>query len=151
MPQTRLARTRATVLVVDDSPEMLRYLRFLLEAEAYAVETAQNGEDALSRLSNGWTPDVVLLDLQMPCLDGLGTLRRLLRLRPKLKVIMCSGVDDPRKVRRATRLGAHAYLIKPVRHLYLSAALERCLRSVPRPSASGTASNLLSLPSGKQA
>jgi len=43
---------------------------------------------------------------------------------------MCSGVDDPAKVRRATLLGAKAYLIKPVQHLYLSAAVERCLDSI---------------------
>ena len=44
---------------------------------------------------------------------------------------MCSGVDDPEKIRDATSLGAHAYLLKPVQHLYLSAAVERCLTERP--------------------
>ncbi len=110
---------------------MLRYLRVLLELESYEVETASNGSEAVRRVREGCTPAVVLLDLQMPGMDGLKTLRRLLKLRPELKVIMCSGVDDPNKVRRAASLGAQAYLTKPVQHLYLSAALERCLNGTP--------------------
>ena len=106
---------------------MLRYLRVLLELDSYQVETASNGSEALQRVREGCAPDAVLLDLQMPGMDGLKTLRRLLKLQPELKVIMCSGVDDPSEVRRSALLGAQAYLTKPVRHLYLSAAVERCL------------------------
>jgi two-component system, chemotaxis family, chemotaxis protein CheY len=122
---------KATILVVDDSPAMLRYLRLLLEIDSYQVETASNGADAVRRIRQGYSPAVILLDLQMPGMDGLKTLRRLLKLQPDLNVIMCSGVDDPIKVQQATVLGAKAYLTKPVRHLYLSAAVERCLDSIP--------------------
>jgi two-component system, cell cycle sensor histidine kinase and response regulator CckA len=79
--------TRPTLLVVDDSPEILRYLRVLLESESYQVETAATGLDAVRRIRSGGIPSVVLLDLQMPGMDGLKTLRSLLRLRPELKVI----------------------------------------------------------------
>jgi CheY-like chemotaxis protein len=122
--------TKATILVVDDSPAMLRYLRLLLEVDSYQVETVSNGADALRRIRHGCSPAVVLLDVQMPGMDGLKTLRRLMKLQPDLNVIMCSGVDDPAKIRRATLLGAKAYLTKPVQHLYLSAAVERCLDSL---------------------
>ena len=121
---------KAAILVVDDSPDMLRYLRLLLETDSYQVETASNGADALLRIREGYAPAVVLLDLQMPGMDGLKTLQRLMKLQPHLNVIMCSGVDDPAKIRRATLLGAKAYLTKPVQHLYLSAAVERCLDSI---------------------
>lgn len=127
--------TKATILVVDDSPAMLRYLRLILEVDSYQVETASNGADALLRIRQGCSPAVVLLDLQMPGMDGLKTLQRLLKLQPDLNVIMCSGVDDPAKVRRATLLGAKSYLTKPVQHLYLSAAVERCLGPMPIESA----------------
>lgn len=127
MESIRLDRTRTTVLVVDDSPEMQRYLRLLLELDGYQVETASGGQEALQRVRAGCSPAVVLLDVQMNGMNGLKALRRLRKLRPELKVIMCSGVDDPEKIRRAVLLGAHAYLVKPVRHLYLSAAVERCL------------------------
>lgn len=118
---------KATVLVVDDSPEMQRYLCVLLEADSYRVEIAGNGHEALQSLDRGCVPQVVLLDLQMPGMDGLETLRRLQDLRPRPKVIICSGVDDPAKILEAAALGADAFLVKPIQHLYLSAAIERCL------------------------
>lgn len=122
---------KATVLVVDDSLEIQRYLRVLLELDSYQVETASSGHEALQALRRGCTPEVVLLDLQMPGMDGLETLRQLREFRSKLKVIMCSGVDDPDKIREAASLGAHAYLLKPIQHLYLSAAIDRCIPEGP--------------------
>jgi two-component system, cell cycle sensor histidine kinase and response regulator CckA len=119
---------KGTVLVVDDSPEMLRYFRFMLELDCYRVETVGNGLEALQKLSDGCNPDAVVLDLQMPNLDGLCTLKRLLKVRPGLKVVMCSGVSDPIKAQQATALGAEAYLVKPVHRAYLNAALERCMK-----------------------
>jgi len=122
---------KATVLVVDDSREMQRYLRVLLELDSYRVEAASNGHEALQSIRHGCAPQVVLLDVQMPGMDGLETLRRLQEFRPKPKVIMCSAVDDPGKIAEAALLGAHAYLLKPIQHLYLSAAIERCLDKSP--------------------
>jgi CheY-like chemotaxis protein len=122
-------RPKATILVVDDSPAMVRYLRTMLELDCYEVESASNGLEAVEKLRSGFDPELVLLDLQMPGMDGLQTLRSLLKLRPHLKVLMCSGVDDPRKMHRAVALGAKDYLTKPIHHLYLSAAVERCLNS----------------------
>jgi len=122
---------KADVLVIEDSPEVQRYLRTLLELDSYHAETASNGEEALQRLRDGYNPSLAVLDMQMPGMDGLETLRRLRELRPELKVIMCSGVDDPEKIRQAVALGAQAYILKPVQHLYLSAALDRCLDQIP--------------------
>lgn len=120
-------RAKATILVVDDSQEMQRYLRLLLELDSYTVEIASSGSEALQHLRDGCNPAVVLLDLEMRGLDGLTTLQLLRQLRPDLKVIMCSGNDDPSNIGRAALLGAHTYLVKPIQHLYLSAAVERCL------------------------
>ncbi len=118
-----------TVLVVDDDPCMLHYVRALLESDSYKVETAGSGNEALDHLRAGVSPDVVLLDVNMPEMDGLQTLRQLLQFRPGLKVIMCSGIADPRKALAAFLMGAQDFLTKPFRHLYLSAALERCVHS----------------------
>jgi CheY-like chemotaxis protein len=139
---------KAAVLVVDDSPEIQRYLRTLLELDCYRVETASSGPDALRSLREGYAPKVVLLDLQMPNMDGLETLRQIQKLRPKPKVIMCSAEDDPQTIHEALSLGAHAYLLKPIQHLYLSAAIERCLTEGPakRP-AERLGSQLFVLPS----
>ena len=127
MPITGCNPTKAAVLVVEDSLELQNYFRLLLELDRYQVTIAGNGEEALQRMSNGCDPRVVLLDMQMPGMDGLETLQALRRLYPAAKVIMCSGVDDPDQIQRAIALGAQAYLVKPVQHLYLSAAIERCL------------------------
>ena len=137
---------KATVLVVDDSPEILRYLRLLLEMDSYQVETASNGLEALKSLRHGCSPDIVLLDLQMPGLDGLRTLRRLRKLRPELKVIMCSGVTDSRKIEQAQALGVEAYLTKPVHHLYLTAALEQCLHPNKGAEVRGCRPNVVPFP-----
>jgi two-component system response regulator (stage 0 sporulation protein F) len=127
MLQARANSTKPTVLVVDDSAAMRRYLKVLLELESFAVETASNGAEALQRLRGGCSPVLVLLDLEMPVMGGLETLRHLMKVRRDSKVIVCSGADDPEQVRQAKLLGAQAYLTKPVQHLYLSAAVERCL------------------------
>ena len=127
----RRSVVKATVLVVDDSPEIQRYLRTLLELDSYRVIAVSNGHEALEILRHPQIADVVLLDVQMPGMDGLEVLRRMRNLCPKVKVIMCSGVNDPENICQALSLGAHAYLVKPIQHLYLSAAVERCLQNVP--------------------
>jgi CheY-like chemotaxis protein len=127
MESAAFNRSKATILVVEDSPETQRYLRILLQLDGYQVETASTGEEALQQLRDGSAASVVLLDVQMPGIDGLETLRILRDLRPELRVIMCSGVDNPDTIREAILLGAQAYLVKPIQHLYLSAAVERCL------------------------
>lgn len=134
-----------TVMIVDDSAEMRRYLRLLLELDRYHVETAEDGRQALRLLDEGCSPDIVLLDLQMPRLNGLRTLRSIRKYHPSLKVIICSAEEDPRKLRLADALGADAYVSKPVRHLYLSAAVERCLGLSPCAPASHVAS-IITLP-----
>jgi CheY-like chemotaxis protein len=130
---------RPTVLIIDDSPEVQRYLRLVLETYNYRVEVADKGEKGVERLRSGCCPAVVLLDMNMPGMNGLETLRCIRELYPALKVVMCSSEDDPEIVKEAAVLGAQAYLVKPVRHLYLSAVLEQCLASEsnaqPRPPA----------------
>ncbi len=117
----------AKILVVDDEPGMLRYIRTLLEVESYAVETAENGEQAIHRIQTKLAPDLVLLDVLMPGLDGLETLQQLRRLQPSLKVIMLSCVSDTRKVAQAIRAGALDYLTKPFQKADLQDVIEQSL------------------------
>lgn len=144
MLSPRTSNGNATILVVDDSPDMRRYLRLLLELDRYHVETAGDGSEALRRLGEGCAPAVVLLDLHMPRLNGFRTLRRMRKLYPHLKVIICSAEDDPRKLQLAAALGAEGHLTKPVQHLYLSAALERCL-ALDSSTASSSAGSVITL------
>ena len=72
----------ANILLVDDEPGMLRYIRTLLEVDDYKVETASTGEEALQRVQKGLRPDLVLLDVLMPGIDGLETLEQLRQISP---------------------------------------------------------------------
>ncbi len=115
------------ILLVDDEPGMLRYIRTLLEVDDYKVETASTGEEALQRVEKGLEPDMVLLDVLMPGIDGLETLEQLRQMRPGVKVVMLSCVSDTRKVVQAMRLGAQDYLTKPFQKAELDAVIDQCL------------------------
>ena len=122
--------TPANILVVDDEPSMQGYLRSLLELNSHRVETFANGRDTVERVQRGPRPDLVLLDLLMPDLDGLQTLERLHRLQPDLKVVMLSCSGEARNIVQAIRLGALDYLTKPFQKEELEHTVQRCLGRV---------------------
>ena len=117
------------IFIVDDEPTMLRYLRTLLEVDGYRVETATNGVEAMQRLQSGAVPDMMLLDVLMPMMDGLQTLEQVRGLHPQMKVVMLSCVSDTRKVVQAIRLGAQDYLTKPFQKADLDSLIEQCIGS----------------------
>jgi two-component system, NtrC family, response regulator AtoC len=118
---------KAKILLVDDEPGMLRYIKTLLEVDDHKVETASTGEQALERIEKGLQPDLVLLDLLMPGIDGLQTLEKLRQMQPGIKVVMLSCVSDTRKVVSAIRLGAQDYLTKPFEKAELDKVIDQCL------------------------
>src|SRR3989442_11564759 len=115
------------ILLVDDEPGMLRYIRTLLEVDDYKVTTATTGEEALKTVEKGLQPDLVLLDVLMPGIDGLETLEQLRKIRPGVKVVMLSCVSDTRKVVQAMKLGAQDYLTKPFQKAELDSVIDLCL------------------------
>jgi len=115
------------ILLVDDEPAMLRYIRTLLEVDNHKVETASTGEEALQRIEKGMEPDLVLLDVLMPGIDGIETLEQIRQKRPATKIVMLSCVNDTKKVVQAMRLGAHDYLTKPFQKSELDAVIDQCL------------------------
>jgi len=118
---------KAKILLVDDEPGMLRYIKTLLEVEDHQVATASTGEEALEIVEKGMSPDLVLLDLLMPGIDGLETLESLRKLRPGMKVVMLSCVNDTKKVVQAIRLGAADYITKPFQKAELDNVIDQCL------------------------
>jgi len=132
----------ANILLVDDEPGMLRYIRTLLEVDGHKVETASTGEEAVALVQKGLHPDLVLLDLLMPGIDGLQTLEQLRHLRPGLKAIMLSCVSDTRKVVQAMRLGAVDYLTKPFQKAELDAVITQCVGSAKSESYAGEVEEL---------
>ena len=117
------------ILLVDDEPSVLRYTKTLLEIENYHVETAASGEEALQRMNRGPAPNLIVLDLVMPGMDGLQTLESCKKLRPEQKVVMISCVSDTNKVVQAMKLGASDYLTKPFLSPQLHSAVRKALDS----------------------
>jgi len=118
---------KAKILLVDDEPGMLRYIRTLLEVDDHHVETASTGEEALDHVQKGLRPDLVLMDLLMPGIDGLEALEGLRKLQPGVKVVMLSCVNDTKKVVQAIRLGATDYITKPFQKAELDKVIDQCL------------------------
>jgi two-component system KDP operon response regulator KdpE len=103
---------RPLILIVDDEPVVLRALRVALEAQDYVVAATLNGEDALSRITNG-AFDLVLLDLGLPALSGFEVIRRVRVLHPALPIIVLSAQGEDAVKVEALDLGADDYVSKP--------------------------------------
>jgi two-component system response regulator AtoC len=114
------------ILVVDDEPSIRKYLHTLLEVDGYKVSTVNNGKEALERIGGGERPDLIILDVLMPEMDGLETLRRLMQVDRGLNVVMLSCSNEVSTVVEAIRLGANDYLTKPFEKADLDAAMLKC-------------------------
>lgn len=115
------------ILVIEDEPRILAFLRRGLEAEGFTVHAARDGVEGL-RLALERCYDLLVLDLLLPRLDGLSMLRELQRQRPELPVVVVSArADVPTKL-RAFGLGAHDYLTKPFSFDELVARIRARLR-----------------------
>jgi DNA-binding response OmpR family regulator len=101
------------ILVVDDEPALLQMLKINLEIDGFDTFLASDGETALKRIQSE-EPDVVLLDIMMPVLDGWGVLEKLaeMPLRKQPKVIIMTAKGD-RDLAKGLELGASAYVSKP--------------------------------------
>jgi DNA-binding NarL/FixJ family response regulator len=112
------------VLLVDDHPMVREGLRGMLDgADVEVVGEAGTGEEAL-RAAAAHAPDVILLDLELPDLDGLTVLRRLRTLEKRAAVLVVTMHDDPALVRQAVENGASGYVLKGIGRRELLASLE---------------------------
>jgi two-component system alkaline phosphatase synthesis response regulator PhoP len=117
------------ILVVDDEAVVRRTLRALLERAGYAVLEAAHGLEALDLLDGA---DLVVLDWNMPQMDGLELLRHLREERPELPVLMLTAHDGEAERVQGLRLGADDYLGKPLRNAEFLARIEALLRRTRR-------------------
>ncbi|MBV9413263.1 MAG: response regulator [Acidimicrobiia bacterium] len=102
----------STVLIVDDEPDVLLLLRVNLEAAGYRTALAADGEMALAKIDEA-SPDVVLLDIMMPVMDGWGVLRALSERDNAPRVVVVSAKSSDRDIVRALTSGALDYITKP--------------------------------------
>ena len=118
------------ILVVDDEPEVRKLMEHFLIDKGYEVRVAGNGREGLDALDT-FTPDLVLLDMHMPELDGAEMLKQLAIRSPMLPVIMVTVNEDVETTSRLLQLGAADYVPKPFNLDYLEQAINIQL-SVPR-------------------
>src|SRR5438270_14084563 len=105
MKSSSLASGKESILVVDDDPSVLRYTRDVLEMAHYRVETASCGTEAVGRLQGGAKPDLILLDMAMPQMDGLRTMEGCCAARPAQKIVVLSCDSGYAMVVEAIRRG----------------------------------------------
>ena len=110
------------ILVVDDEPEVRKLMEHFLTDRGYQVRLAANGREGLAAIDS-FAPDVVLLDMHMPEMDGLETLKELAVRAPGLPVIMVTVNEDVQTTSQLLQLGAADYVPKPFNLDYLEQAI----------------------------
>jgi two-component system KDP operon response regulator KdpE len=120
------------ILVVDDEPRMIRFIRMNLELEGYKVLEATNGLEALERVRED-LPDLVVMDVQMPEIDGFEALEHIRQVSTVPVIMLTVKADEEDKV-RGLELGADDYVTKPFSPRELSSRIKALLRRLEMPS-----------------
>jgi DNA-binding response OmpR family regulator len=110
------------ILAVDDEVEVCSMVKMYLTKKGYQVFTANSGEDAIKVVKEE-RPHLALLDIRMPGMDGIETLRRIKEADKEIGVIMVTAVKDEEKAKEALKLGADDYITKPMDLKYLDEVL----------------------------
>ncbi|MEO0985140.1 MAG: hybrid sensor histidine kinase/response regulator [Cyanobacteria bacterium J06639_14] len=127
----RSSSTRQTLLIVDDSINVRRFLALTLEKAGYRVEQARDGQDAINQLQDGLRPNAIICDIEMPRLDGYGFLAKAkanAELEP-IPVIMLTSRSGQKHRQLAMNLGANAYFSKPYNEHVLLQTLEQLVNA----------------------
>jgi len=121
------AKTHGKILLVDDDPGLLRLLSIRLRAEGYEVEAVESAANALAVL-NRFSPDLVITDLRMDKMDGIGLLKELQTRSPGLRVVIITAHGTIPDAVTATQHGAFGFLTKPIEKDELMSLVERALK-----------------------
>ncbi len=132
------------IMVVDDEPSIVRLVRAKLQADGYAVVTAEHGDQALGMLEEH-SPDLVVLDVMMPGMDGFETLRRIRSLHDTPVILLTARAGDADKL-RGLQGGADDYVTKPFNPDELAARVAAVLRRTGSGSSGATSHQMLRYP-----
>ncbi|MFP4168411.1 MAG: response regulator [Desulfonatronovibrionaceae bacterium] len=125
-----MSKEKFKVLLVDDEKEFVESLSERLQLRNLDAEVAYDGEQALQALAEGKEPDVMVLDLRMPGIDGIDVLRRVRKTHPEMRVVILTGHGTSKDEEAAKQLGAFEYMEKPVEIEHLDSTLRRAWRSL---------------------
>jgi two-component system KDP operon response regulator KdpE len=120
------------ILVVDDEPRMIKFIRMNLELEDYRVVEATNGLEAVERVRED-LPDLLVMDVQMPEMDGFEALERIRQVSTVPVIMLTVKADEEDKI-RGLELGADDYVTKPFSPRELSSRIKALLRRLEMPS-----------------
>lgn len=113
------------ILLVDDLSFMRDAIRHIVEeSQMYVLGEAENGRDAV-KIYMDTNPDVVLMDITMPVMDGLESLKRIREYDPGAKVIMCSALGQQKYIIKAIQLGARDFILKPFQSERILSAINK--------------------------
>lgn len=101
-----------TILIIDDNPEDQNHMSEILKSEGYEIIAAEQGPEGI-QLCREKHPDLIMLDLVMPDMNGIEVLREFKKEFPDIPVIMCSAAGLEQVVALALRVGADGYIVKP--------------------------------------
>ena len=107
-----MAVNKTKILVIDDEKDLCFLFKKILTPEGYTVLTALNGYDGI-KINQKSKPDIILLDLKMPGINGIETLRRIRKKDPDVIVIIITGYGDAETIRDAAELNVYEYMAKP--------------------------------------
>ncbi len=131
-------RFNGKVLLVDDEAHIRKFVGLILKKFCYpTIIEASDGIEALALFAQK-KPDLVLLDVNMPNLDGIQTLERMLRLAPDANVVMLTSLVNRQTVEECVRLGALGYIRKDTPREEIGAQLERIMKDCFDPDSSPT-------------
>ncbi len=125
-------QTTVKILIVDDEPNIVLSLEFLMKSNGYEVAVAGNGEEAL-RMAASFMPHLMLLDVMMPAIDGFEVCRQL-RVDPvhkSLKILLLTARGRESEVKRGFSVGADGYVMKPFSTHELLAKVRELLQDTP--------------------
>jgi len=129
---------KGKILVVDDEPPVGEILSEFFTPKGYEVICALGGLEGLSKLEK-FQPDVVLLDVRMPDMDGITVLRRIRDANSRVGVLMMSGNTDSEAAKETLQLGAFDYVLKPFDFDYLDRAVHKMLTAAATPDSRSVA------------
>ena len=107
-----MAKNKTKILIIDDEKDLRLLFKKILTPEGYSVFTARNGRDGI-KINQKNDPDVILLDLRMPGIGGIETLRRIREKDAEVVVIILTGYGDAGTIRDAADLNVYEYMSKP--------------------------------------
>jgi DNA-binding NtrC family response regulator len=116
-----------SVLIIDDDPLIRRTLSGHLSKQGFDVQLAEEGEEGIRKFRES-NPDVVLLDVRLPDIDGIEVLRRIRELNKKTYVLMMTAYDDMKTTVEAVKLGAFEYLVKPLNYIDLDLTVAKAFQ-----------------------